>query len=166
MATVSTTLVVNFTPTSDDAGLGLTAEIDSRPEGLNNGKTSFAPGDSVGFLVYPGPNVTITNVRATAGGIANVGAQAVSIQEALFLAQEKEARLRAPVSGISGQWLGIDPGVTPVVAGGVVKFVEEVFGMLYFDYTANAIGYILSGVPLELGGLTDFSVGILVEGEG
>ena len=33
-------------------GAHLSAEVDSRPTGLNGGKTSFQPGDSCWFLVF------------------------------------------------------------------------------------------------------------------
>jgi hypothetical protein len=45
----------------------LSAEIDTREEGPNEGKTSFSPGDTVWFLVYKGESVDLVSAEASAG---------------------------------------------------------------------------------------------------
>lgn len=166
MSTVSASLVVRFGASASAMGRGrLSAEIDSRPDGLNNGKTSFSPGDSVGFLVYAGAGVTLTRVVPSVGAVGSVGPQSVPITEFVQFANSKEANLRAPVSGgISAQWVGLDGGAVSV-ANGVVTLPQESVGVLYASYTATALGYMLSNVPSQVVGLTEFEVLVYIEGE-
>jgi len=165
MTAVTTSLVVRFSPSSAGSAGRLTAEIDSRPDGLNKGKTSFAPGDSVGFLVYAGEGVSITAVVPTLGTVGNVGAQSVAIEEFVQFANVAEASLRAPASGgVAAQWVGRDGGNFSIV-NGIVTLDEPGIGMLHASYSATAQGYVLSGIPAEVAGLTEFEVLVYIEGE-
>lgn len=166
MTAVTTSIVVSFRPSDAAAGTGrLTAEIDSRPDGLNAGKTSFAPGDSVGFLVYVGEGVSLLDVIPTLGVVGQAGAQSVAIEEFVQFANVKEATLRAPSSsGVNAQWIGRDGGSFNIV-NGVVTTPAETIGMLHCTYTATAMGYRLSNIPAEVGGLTEFEVLVVVLGE-
>ena len=47
-------------PDGSDAAGHLSAEIDTRPTGLNGGRNAFNPGETVYILVYKTDNVTIT----------------------------------------------------------------------------------------------------------
>lgn len=161
---VSASLVVRFTDGTSAEGR-ITAEIDNRPNGLNAGKTSFGPGDSVGFLVYPGPNVKISRVLSTLGAIKSEGNQSVDIEEFIQFPNTKEASMRAPANGgVSGQWLGTDGGAY-TIADGLITLPTEAVAMLHLLYNAEAQGYRLTNVPQpSTFGLTDLEVLIYIEG--
>jgi hypothetical protein len=55
---VTATLVIGF---GQDAALndGMVAEVDSREDGLNHGRSIFMPGDDVYILLYVSSNVTL-----------------------------------------------------------------------------------------------------------
>lgn len=163
MSEVTTTLVVRFSPGST-AGDGLRAEIDTRPDGLNQGKSHFLPGDSVGFLVYLDPGVEITRIVPTLGVVTHLGIQAVDIDEFVPFADETEARLRAvPSPGGEFQWVGRDGGAISF-AGGVARVTEPVIALLHASYTALPMGFRLTSIPTEVAGLSEFEVMIYIEG--
>ena len=54
----------------------LSAEIDSRPYGLNGGRTQYFPGDTCYVLVYKSANVTIKSTHVTGAGGVSFDAQA------------------------------------------------------------------------------------------
>lgn len=97
---VSTSLVVSFTQASG-AGTGgsLTAEIDSRPDGLNNGVTQFLPGDSPAFLVHKSEGVSIDEMLASEGTIESLGPITMTIEEDVMFTKSNQGRLNKPASG-------------------------------------------------------------------
>ena len=162
-----TTIVVQFgTGTADAAAAGahLSAEIDRRENGLNGGKTSFAPGDTVHFLVYKSSNVTLENPVASAGSVAFTGSTNVEQTQDLIFANSNEARLRVPpVGGVtSTQWLGNNlGGIT--INGTQATAANKGVGVARVTYTATATtGTITS--PGTLDGLNDFSIVVLIVG--
>ena len=83
MAGLATTIVVQFT---DDITKGertglIQAEIDSRADGLNNGDTSFEPGDIVFFLVYMNSMTEIDQIISSGGSINSSGSFNVQLEE-------------------------------------------------------------------------------------
>ena len=62
------TIRVQFgNPDGSEAAGHLSAEIDTRPGGLNGGRTSFNPGETAYILVYKSDNVSITDTICSAG---------------------------------------------------------------------------------------------------
>lgn len=162
------TIVVQFgTPGDSSSTAGhLSAEIDSRPDGLNAGKTSFVPGDSVAILVYKTSNVTIDEVGCSSGSIRPSGTTTVSRTEDLTFANSKTSSLSAPATGgLTTTWLGRSlgslsrgPDGTTVTAGSSGIAVARV------TYTALAHVYTINS-PASIGGETDFSVAVVIAGE-
>jgi hypothetical protein len=96
---VTTSIVVSF---SDVAGSGgvLKAEIDNRPDGFNNGITTFYPGDEPAFLVFKTSDVTISRMEASEGALEGLGAATVHITgESITFANNREASLAYPCTG-------------------------------------------------------------------
>ena len=56
---VVATLNINFSADTTAAQGQIKLEIDDRPEGLNKGDTSFAPGDTAYFFLFKDENVTL-----------------------------------------------------------------------------------------------------------
>ena len=162
---VTTTLVVNFTPSTAD-GTGLfTAEIDSRDTGLNNGKTSFEPGDSVGILVYKSDDVSIDQVRSSSGSVANLGLQSVTHTESIQFEGVATATLSRPAKAISSmKWLGNDGGAVTLTDGINLSVANALVGVLKVTYTSEPRGYRLSGVPHPLNGETEYDVLVQFDG--
>ena len=164
MAVVTATLQINFTREDSGAGGAIRMEIDDRPDGLNNGDTTFRPGDEVGYLMFA-PGITIQQHFATAGSIVSAGAGAKVIAgddaDYIVFAQSREQSLAYPAAGglSSSEWLGsvydldgnviADPAISIVDNGATVRVPEKVTGLLKLEYNAPYVGYRLTGVPLD-----------------
>ena len=161
---VTASIVVNFTSEGESGSGILQAAIDDRPSGLNSGKTTFYPGDSVGFLLYRGANVNIDQVLSSAGAITPMGEQDVVLTEYLQFAGVKSATLQRPALGLGGyKWLGNDGGEISLVDEVNISIAEPVLGLLKVVYQARAYGYKLAGVPHPLNGEYAYTVLVLVE---
>ena len=161
---VTASIVVNFTSEGESGSGILQAAIDDRASGLNNGKTTFYPGNSVGFLLYRGDNVNIDKVLSSAGDITPMGEQNVVLTEYLQFAGVKSASLQHPALGLGGyKWLGNDGGAISLVDEMNITIAEPVLGVLKVVYQARAYGYKLAGVPHPLNGEYAYTVLVLVE---
>lgn len=113
----------------------LAAELDDRPDGLNGGRTSFAPGDTVYFFVFHSDDVAIAAVTASAGSvyqeflsIGGDGAERLPRTIEIPFVNTDRATLPLPALAIlSHEWLGrslgglrlIDERTVEVAAPGV-----------------------------------------------
>jgi hypothetical protein len=160
----SATIRVQF---GDPDGLGghLSAEIDRRADGLNGGKTSFNPGDTVYILVYKSDNVTLTDLEASAGSVAQTGYEIVTKTDEVFFEKEDSASLSTPADSIvSSQWFGRSLGsITLQADKQTVKSDSEGVAVAQVDYLTTAVVVALTS-PASLGGLTDFSVLVVISG--
>ena len=142
MSEVTASLTISFSGEATGEGSGsLSAEIDSRSGGLNNGTTTFYAGDSPGFIVYKSVNVEIVRLMSSEGSVYDVGSDLIDIEEWLVFANSTSASLSKPPSGgvtISsikgaGGDLRVDGDSvvsrTPVVAVCKVKYKTK--GFLY-----------------------------------
>lgn len=153
------------------SGASLSAEIDSRSDGLNAGKTSFVPGDVVAILVFRSANVSIESVVCSAGSITG-GNQTVQLpkeQDISFM-----GTLRSSVSSqgtpgsLGGQWMGKSlgsvtlegDGVTAVASGGDPSKV----GVYRATFQSTAWVYYLTS-PATLNGSSDYAINVLVTGK-
>ena len=165
MAEITASTVVRFTDGSSAEG-SVSVEIDSRENGLNAGKTSFNPGDSVGLLVYVSQGVSIKSVEVSIGSISAVGAQVVSENQYLQFAKTREASINPSVSGtVPGTWVGNNGGPVTAKDGKATITKEGVVGMFYAQISATAQGYVLDGVPAEVAGVEEINVLIVVTAE-
>jgi len=79
------TIRVQFgNPDGSAAGGHLSAEIDTRPQGLNGVRTSFSPGETAYILVYKSDNVGITDTICSAGSLSAQGSAVVTVTEELM----------------------------------------------------------------------------------
>lgn len=157
---VSATIVVQFT----NSGNGiLTAELDSRPEGYNQGKTSFAAGDEPVILVRKTSNVVINSVITSVGTCSPYATGQTAEEEYLNFVQSKQSQAGKVISsGFSSQWYGADLGGVRVVGEKdvVLTATEPVTGagVLGINYNSAFIAYKLSGIPAMVNGRNNFSV--------
>lgn len=144
---ITTSLVIQFDdPTQGASGAHLSAEIDSRPDGLNLGVTQFIKWlDDPGFLVYKTPNVA-TTFTTTAGSVNAVRVDAIAVTDYLSFAKSREASLSKPPTGAvsftpigSGGTASFTVNGTRVIANNVITAVYKA------EYTTTGYGYRLEG---------------------
>jgi hypothetical protein len=161
------TIRVQFgSPDGAGASGHLSAEVDSRPNGLNGGKTAFQPGETVYILVYRSDNVSITETICSAGSLYAQGTVTVSLTDELMFEDSDTASLSVPArsSLSSSVWYGRDLGPLTLQADKVtVKAASKGVGVAKVSYEALAQIYALAS-PASLNGETDFSILALIKG--
>src|SRR5258706_2149043 len=166
MAGISDDIVVNFCDSGDAI---LTAEIDSRADGYNGGKTSFNIGDEPVILVRKTNNVTITSIITSLGTCSQFATGSTNEEEFLTYPQTKEADVSKPVdSNFVSLWYGNDLGAVKVVGQKKVSLTSTSpntqAGVLGVTYASNFIAYKLTGIPSTVNVKTVFEVLILFTG--
>lgn len=161
------TIRVQFgSPDGSNATGHLSAEIDTRPGGLNGGRTSFSPGETAYILVYKSANVSITDTVCSAGSLSAQGSAVVSVTEELMFEDSDTASLGKPARSGIGQsvWYGRSLGSLTLQSDKVsVKASAKGVGVAKVTYDALAVVYALSS-PATLNGETDFSILALIKG--
>lgn len=166
---LNATFVVQFAAgetTAAAASNHLSAEIDDRLTGLNAGKKSFAPGDTVWFLIYKGSNVTLDSVITTSGTVTASTPITVEREEEIVFAMTDAGQTEVPVVGAitSYEWAGSSLGAVTVQADKTtVKSATSGAGIATIKYNATAIPYKLVA-PATINGKTDFSILIVIAG--
>jgi hypothetical protein len=164
----STTIKVQFTnpEAAAAANAHLSAEVDSRPAGLNAGKSTFIPGATAYLLIYKSANVSLLPPQSSAGSFSYGGTASVQHTDELQFADAATASLNVPADGIvSYKWIGRDLGA-PVIGmdGKTVTVPTSGVGVLSITYNATAlIGALAS--PASVSGEVDFSILVLIQGE-
>jgi hypothetical protein len=105
---ITATLVVGFGADSASNNDALVAEIDSREDGLNVGKSSFLPGEDVWILVYASKNVVL-NEPVTSWGdlIFRAGDELVEKEQDIQFVDSIEGRVTYPIQdGFVSTWIG------------------------------------------------------------
>lgn len=142
----------------------LSAEIDSRSDGYNQGRTSFKPGDVVYFLVYKSANVVYDSPIASAGCITSHGATAVPQTADLAFPNVRTATIGKPATGITAsQWLGNALGALTLVDEMTVQAEVQGVAVARVSTAAPADLWSLSS-PASINGLTDYSILIFIQG--
>lgn len=160
---VTTSIVVQFSSSGSASASSLSAELDSRPDGLNQGKTSFLPGDTAAFLVFKGPAVILDSVLASGGAVGLIGEGLFEVEEWLTFANAKEANTAKQVfSDFQYQWFGNNLGLV-TYDGSVVTAENSGIGMLYVTYKAQYVAYRISS-PSLMNGKTSFQIVVVVSG--
>ncbi len=91
------TIRVQFgNPDGSNANGHLSAEIDTRSNGLNGGRSSFSPGETAYILVYKTDNVTISETICSAGSLTAQGTTTVTVDEELMFEDSDSASLGKP----------------------------------------------------------------------
>ena len=161
------TIRVQFgNPDGSGASGHLSAEIDTRPQGLNGGRSSFSPGETVYLLVYKSDNVSITDTICSAGSLSSQGSAVVTVTEELMFEDSDTATLGKPARSSLTQsvWYGRSLGGLTLQSDKVtVKTSSKGVGVAKVTYDALALVYALSS-PATLNGETDFSILALIKG--
>ena len=89
----------------------LSAEVDGRADGLNQGRTSFSPGSTPHVLVHAGPGVIVSGVDASAGSLFPGARQVFQVEEDLVFSGSNQVRLSKPARSLDTWiWMGRDLG--------------------------------------------------------
>lgn len=161
------TIRVTFGAGSEEAGAHLSAEIDTRPAGLNGGKSSFFPADDVYFLLYKSSNVEVDSIDCSAGSVAlHAGAVTVTKTEDFNFEDTDSITLDVPADAItSHKFIGRDLGALTLQADKMtVKAATKGLAVCRITYTATAAAYVLRS-PATVSGETDFTILVLVVGK-
>lgn len=168
MSNLTFSTTINFGAAAGSAAAAsthLSAQIDSRPDGLNGGKTSFVPGETAYFLVFSSDNVTVDTPIATAGTISSAAVGAVEQSVDLTFADTNTATLPMPATSITGTtWMGNSLGSLTLGSDGVTVTAGAsgiAVARVTFDTTPEA--YALAS-PSTVAGLTDFSILVFISG--
>lgn len=165
MATVTTSIVVEFKQVGNSL---LTAEIDSRPSGMNNGRTSFSPGDSPVFLLFKSDDVTVDRIISSYGTVLSVippppGMDLYEVEEWITFADTDEASLTKPYyTGLTYEWYGTNLGtLTP--KGTSIRAATKGVGVAKVKYYSRFTAHSVPS-PLTMNGKTDFQILVFVAG--
>lgn len=144
-------------------------EVDSRTDGFNHGKTSFAPGEDAYLLLFMPAGYEVKYVEPTAGLLAKVADDVKDVSDIIQFANVDSNTTQYPISTIAtgsnvpASWLGNDLGditkrsdhllVLPErgrdpVSGKPVP--EYRIGIATVEYGANCEVWKLSGVPVAV----------------
>ena len=164
---VKTSVVVRFSSEDDDNAI-FSAEVDSRDEadgGLNEGKTSFEPGDTVKILLHRTSNTTVDFYDSSLGSLVKGSSTNYVHTDTVTFASETKATVNKPIVGsiTNVKWVGNSLGsLKPLPYGtGVelsVKPAEKNYvAVAKITYTTSATVYTLSNT-----GFTDSEYDISV----
>lgn len=160
------TIRVQFGNPDSEAAGHLSAEVDTRPDGLNGGKSSFNPGETAYLLVYKTDNVSITDTVCSAGSLIAQGSTTVTVTEELMFEDVDTASLSKPArAGLSQSiWYGRSLGNLSVQSDKLsVKAETKGVAVAKVTYDTLAYVYALSS-PATLNGETDFSILAIIKG--
>jgi len=167
--TVTTSIVVQFTQADGTSGT-LVMEVDDRATadgGLNGGKTSFMPGDTVWLLRYKSSNVVLDAQETSLGSLAEGAAVVVSKTEDVTFAGETEASVRYPItSGFTYTWVGKDNGTISVIGETTLRIPEPAAGSYAVGIAKVTYNTTATVVTLTHSdpGLPDYGIVVFVAG--
>ena len=160
---VTTNIVVEFGEGVSD--LFMMAEVDGRDGGLNSGRTSFIPGDSVGILLFKDDRITKITTELTAGTLSKIGKGTFEVKdEIVVFTDDNEARMRYPIdANFVYKWIGVDRGNLAVTDGLTIRKSIDGIGVAKISYTAEYTAYRLHS-PLKVSGEDQFTIVVLFVG--
>lgn len=144
----------------------LSAEVDTRPDGLNSGRSSFNPGETAYILVFKSDGVSITDTLCSAGSLSPQGSAVVTVTEELMFEDADTATLGKPArSGLAQTaWYGRGLGTLSLQSDKVtIKAQAKGVAVAKVSYEVLALVYALAS-PATLNGETDFSILALIKG--
>lgn len=145
----------------------LSAELDTRENGLNGGRTSFNPGDTAYILVYKSDNVQIEDVVCSSGSITRGQEIVVDVEDEIFFEDSDTATLNKPCQSTalsSTRWFGRSLGSLSLQSDKMtVKASAKGVAVAKVGYRARAIVYALTS-PASIDGETDFSILVVIKG--
>ncbi|MBF0108775.1 MAG: hypothetical protein HQL76_06330 [Magnetococcales bacterium] len=159
---VNKVLVRGYLP----SGTGfLSVEVDSRPDGLNHGRTSFFAGDTAHLLVHAGDDVALEDPLVSAGVILPGGWQVISMTQDLVFNRVATATLDKPAIGIDSViWIGNDLGdLTLESDNRTVSVPNAGVAIARVTYRSIACAWGLSS-PSTVAGLSEYPVQVHFSG--
>lgn len=165
----TTSLVVSFGDTDVSwANVHLSAEIDRRLKGLNQGKTSFSPGERAWFLIYMSDNVALDGDPSCSAGTISGGQliSGIEITEDVTFMNVNTSTTKVPATSIkSVKWIGRSLG-NIVLTGNNTGLQADSAGVAVakITYLADAVSYAITS-PVSIDGETSFSIAVMVLGK-
>lgn len=142
----------------------LSAEVDDRAIGLNEGKTAFLPGDTAWFLVYRSAGLALT-LDSSAGSV--MGGDEVYFNKTEDVSFEASAAAALPVparSILDVLWIGRSLGNLQLGADGMsLTAATSGVAIARVTYAVKAVSYGLAS-PESVAGLNDFDVLVMITG--
>lgn len=142
----------------------LSAEVDDRAAGPNEGKTTFLPGDTAWMLVYRSEGIELA-LESSAGSI--VGGTEVALVKTEDVSFEAGATgsLPVPARAITDVlWIGRSLGALQLGADGMsLTAASSGVAIARVTYAVKAVSFGLVS-PASVAGLNDFDVLVLITG--
>ena len=159
---VTTNIVVQFGSEDDADKYHLSAEIDSREDGYNKGKTSFIPGDSPYLLIYKSDELSLSFDVST-GGLSSRSSELIAVDDFVtFANSDQEDVSKPPSGGVTLKRIAGSPGAT--ISNMTISLPEPDVAVWKASYATRAYVYQLVGIPTELEDETSFPVVVFITG--
>lgn len=157
---VTATVTVSFA--DPNKGGTLTAELDTRDDGYNQGRSQFAHGDEPVFLVRHSDDLEV-QVFTSTGSCASFDNDFTQEQDFLSYVQTRSASTSKPITGgLVTTWLGNNLGAVRQVGSNELAIAGTTpitgVGVLKVNFNSAFTAYRLTGVPATLNGETNFNV--------
>ena len=142
-------------------------QVDSRPEGLNQGKLTFTPGDSVGVLVFVPDGVSPELPTSSSGTVHIEADQIFEHTENIHFSGTDSTFLTYPASSIKNAlWLGNDLGVIGLDSDRrTARITSPGVGVCQLTYEVKAKAYRIA-TKQTVGGLSEYPVQLHIEADG
>ncbi|MBF0180553.1 MAG: hypothetical protein HQM03_11075 [Magnetococcales bacterium] len=153
---VNKVLVRDFLPSG--AGF-LSVEVDTRPDGLNHGRTSFFAGDTAHLLMHAGPDVVVADPLVSAGLILPGAWQTIPVTQDLLFNAVSTATLDKPAISIDSViWIGMDLGALTLESDQRTVSVSKAgVAIARVTYRSMARSWAVSS-PDQVAGLDEYPV--------
>lgn len=164
MSEIRNAIKVNFGAGSEAAAQHVSVELDSRPDGLNQGRSSFLPGETAYFLIFRTPNIRIDHIIPSAGSVRGANAGEVRKTEDISFDDAATSSLSVPASSIqSVTWLGNSlGGLTLQGDRTTVKAISSGVAVARVTYVASPDAYGIVS-PTHVNGEVDFSITVVIK---
>ncbi len=164
MNAIRTTIKVQFGAETAAAQQHVSAELDDRPEGLNQGRNSFLPGETAFFLIFRTPNIRIDRIIPSAGSVINAHAGQVRRTEDISFDDAATSSLSVPASSIqSVTWLGNSLGGLALQGDRTtVKATNSGVAVARVTYATTPDAYGIVSPP-HVNGEIDFSITVVIK---
>ncbi|ABK45366.1 hypothetical protein Mmc1_2875 [Magnetococcus marinus MC-1] len=148
------------------SGGHLSAELDRRVDGLNQGHTTFHSGGSAHLLVNHGPKTSIQSISASSGALLPNADQSYTISEDLMFDGSNSATLSQPAQSIQSViWLGNDLGALTLATDGMaVTAASSGVAIARVTFTVRSRSWSLTA-PEVVAGLDSFPVQVRITGQ-
>ena len=143
----------------------LSVEVDSRPNGLNHGRTNFLAGETAHLLVHSGDDVTLEDPLVSTGLILPGGWQVITVTQDLVFDKVATATLEKPATAIDSViWIGNDLGAITLESDKLTVSVPNAgVAIARVTYRSTARSWGLSS-PSTVAGLDEYQVQVHFSG--